>query len=128
VAIASHKHSTTLASINIASVRSTVENIVPSMTAQVHKIGIVSYTVPTLGQVIYPETCVRVRWPWLTHAVAVVLLIVIFFAVMTFETSRDLHQISWLEALAACIAVSWSWAGSSRVWKLVQMDDMEQDA
>jgi hypothetical protein len=79
--------------INLASVQSTFDKIAQSMTVHIRNEGNASYSAPALGHVINQETCVQVRWAWLAYPVAVVLLLVIFFAAMIWETGRDVHRV-----------------------------------
>jgi hypothetical protein len=117
--------------INLASVQSTFENIAQSMTVHMRNAGNASYSAPALGQVINQETCVQVRWAWLTYPAAVVLLLVIFFAAMIWETGRDVHRVhGWKSSPLALMYHGLNQDVQDRhgYGVLVQNSEMEQNA
>ena len=78
--------------VNFESYKTTFENIAQSLTVHIRTNGNATYSAPAIGQVFNQETYVRVRWPWLAYLAVVVLLLLVFFAAMVWETARDVHR------------------------------------
>jgi hypothetical protein len=118
--------------INFGSVQTIFENMAQSMTAHIPPTsGNVSYSAPALGHVINQETCVQVRWAWLAYPAAIVLLLVIFFAAMIWETGRDVHRIhGWKSSPLALMYHGFDRDVQDRhgYGVLIQNNEMEQDA
>jgi hypothetical protein len=89
---------------NFDGIRTTFESTAQSMTIHIRHVGNTSHSAPALGQVIRQETCVQVQWIWLTFPAAVVLMLVVFFGAMIWQTGRDVHRVhGWKSSTLALI-------------------------
>lgn len=118
---------------NFARVQAAFANIAQSMTVRIRTTGNASYSAPALGQVITQDTCVRVRWVWLTYPAAVVLLVMMFFAAMIWVAGRggDAHGIhGWKSSPLVLMYHGLDLSSQHRhgYGTMVRNEDMEQDA
>ncbi|KAL9106213.1 MAG: hypothetical protein Q9227_008746 [Pyrenula ochraceoflavens] len=72
--------------ITFDSVTQLFENISLSMTTEMRTNGEPGRSAPVLGTVTRYETCVKVKWEWITFPVALLVLTLVFFAGMVVQT------------------------------------------
>ncbi len=64
----------------------TWRNVSDSITAYIRHHGGVNLSAPAIGQTLRSQTCVHIQWPFLAYPATLVLLAIIFFVSMIFET------------------------------------------
>lgn len=67
-------------------VNETWRNMSDSITTYIRQNGNANFSAPATGQAFRDQTCVNIRWPFLAYPAALVLLAIIFFICMVFET------------------------------------------
>ena len=73
-------------------VEQTFQNISNSFTNYLREHGNENYSASVLGQALRHETCLAVRWVWLMFPSVAVLLTLLFFAAMVFDTRPTGHR------------------------------------
>ena len=74
--------------ISFKSIEATFHNMTTSLTTYIRQNSAGVLTDPAVGTVTHNETCVRIRWAWLTFPAALAVFMLIFFAAMVHHTSR----------------------------------------
>jgi Protein of unknown function (DUF3176) len=69
-------------------INETWRNISDSITTYMRQNGDVNFSTPATGQALRDQTCVHIRWAFLAYPAVLVLLAIIFFICMVFETRR----------------------------------------
>ncbi|ERF70935.1 hypothetical protein EPUS_06720 [Endocarpon pusillum Z07020] len=72
--------------ISLSRVDAMFKNLSLSMTVYIRQHSDPTFSAQAVGQVLIQETCVNVRWPWLTFPAVLVCLTVLFFFAMVYET------------------------------------------
>ena len=72
--------------VTFESLNSTFQNISESLTTYIRQFGNANHSEPAVGSVMHDETCLQVRWAWLTFPAALVLATVLFFIVTVIAT------------------------------------------
>ena len=66
----------------------TFANIPDSITTYLRQNGAGPFDGPAIGVVTHNETCVRIRWAWLTFPAVLAVMVLVSFAAMVYRTSR----------------------------------------
>ena len=74
--------------ISFKSIEATFDNMTTSLTTYIRQNSAGVLTSPATGTVTHNETCVRIRWAWLTFPAALTVLMFVFFAAMVHHTSQ----------------------------------------
>jgi hypothetical protein len=69
-------------------INETWRNVSDSITTYMRQNGDVNFSAPATGQAFRYQTCVHIRWAFLAYPAVLVLLAIIFFISMVFETRR----------------------------------------
>ena len=64
--------------LSLETVQETMSDIANAITISLRNLETEPYHHPHVGQAFSNETCVRVRWPWLTYPAALTLMILVF--------------------------------------------------
>lgn len=61
-------------------------NISDSLTQHIRQNGVQNFSTPVSGTVLHEQTCVRVRWAWLSYPAVLIVLTLFFLTAMIIET------------------------------------------
>ena len=111
-------------------VNETFQNISKSITKYIRQNALGKWSNPAEGVVMHDQTCLSVRWPWLTFPAVLVLLTVIFFVAMMINTrpTRGRAPI-WKSSLLALLFHGFEPRDKYRavVGDLSEMEELEKD-
>ena len=74
--------------VTLNSMSRTFGNMTDSITTYLRQNGGGPFDGPATGVVTHNETCVRIRWAWLTFPAALAVMVLVFFAAMVYGTSQ----------------------------------------
>ena len=84
------------ANITFERINETWWNISDSITTYMRQNGAENFSAPAIGQAFRGQTCVHIQWLFLAYPAALVLLAIIFFVCMVFETRRgEVSRLDW---------------------------------
>lgn len=75
--------------VTFESIQSTFQNISEALTVHMRQNGDSINSLPVQGQILRSETCVHIRWAWLTFPAVLVALTIVFFASLVIGSRHE---------------------------------------